>query len=362
MELGLAPHFFNLSMELKNLGVKQTVIAGKTDAKTVNGIPVHQFTSKHPFELIRSGSAVYEKFKELEQNFDLIHYHNPAYFLLSHYKKKLNTPLIQTIHGSPTRVKRNIFFEKNLALIKQSIYFVLFTSFALKRVDATIVVASEEKRFLQEKWNVPEEKVFFIPTAVDTTLFKPIKTKKDIDLLFAGRFSPKKRVEDIVQAAAEIVKSKPNLKVALVGGKPQDFSYNRIVSLIKNFNLQKNIQIIPPVDFVKLRSYYNRSKIFVLPSIEEGLPKVLLEAMACEIPAVVSNICGNLDAVKENYNGLFVEPLKVKQLVEKINYLLDSPQERKRLGKNGRKKAVKEFTWKIVAKKNKEVYEKVCRR
>ncbi|MFH1751755.1 MAG: glycosyltransferase family 4 protein [archaeon] len=367
LKIGLAPHFYNLSIQLKELGVNQTVIAGQTDSdnRDVEGIPVYQFQALKPLEIFRSGTAVYNKIKELKENhklanFDLLHYHNPTYFGLCKHKKKLGVPLIQTIHGSPTRIKELMFSDFTLRNFKEALYFTWLSKIGLDNCDATIVLSNDEKQRLVRLWKIPEEKIFVVPPAVNFNLFKKHQEqKKEFDLIYVGRFSSGKRIPDLLLATANLKSEFPNIKVLLVGAHEKDVDYANVLQDIKKLKLQENVIIKGIVTQKEVNDFHLKSKVFVFPSIHEGFGKALLEAMASELPVIATQCGGPEEIVIENVNGFLVEPKNVFQLTQKIRVLLNDESMQKKLGLNGRKKVEKEFSWERITKLNLEVYKKI---
>ncbi|MFH1751743.1 MAG: glycosyltransferase family 4 protein [archaeon] len=369
MKIGLAPHFYNLSLELQKLGVSQNILASETDldGKIFQGIQVHKFNNLHPFEVIRSGSAAFNKIKELkcslkEFDFDLIHYHNPGYFLLDKHKKELGVPLIQTIHASPTRIKKTMFSEFSFRNFKEGFYYTLFTRYGLKNCAATIVVANEEKQSLVNQWNADKEKIFVIPTAVDLKDFKiEKKEKKEYDIIYAGRFAPGKRIPDLLKAVEILKETFPDIKLLLVGGHKKDISYRTVLNTIKSLRLEKNVINTGIVSQSELKKLFLKTKVYGLSSVQDGLPKSVLEAMACKLPVVAYGVAGLIDCVEDCKTGYLIQPKNINELMGKLKLLLENEHLRKEFGVKALRKVEKEFNWKRVAQLNKKVYETVLR-
>ena len=100
----------------------------------------------------------------------------------------------------------------------------------------------------------------------------------------------------------------------------------------------------------------NDSKIFVLPSYREGLPKVVLEASACGKPVITTDVPGCRDAITPAVTGLLVPPRDVGSLALSIKYLLQNESKREEFGIAGRKQAVREFDLELVIQKHLEIY------
>lgn len=103
--------------------------------------------------------------------------------------------------------------------------------------------------------------------------------------------------------------------------------------------------------------YYKAADVFILPSTmnTESFGIVNLEAMACGVPIVASNIGGIPDIVKDGENGLLVQPKNTEALANAIIYLLENEDMKKKLGLNGKMK-VKNYSWEKIAEKTEAIY------
>jgi glycosyltransferase involved in cell wall biosynthesis len=96
--------------------------------------------------------------------------------------------------------------------------------------------------------------------------------------------------------------------------------------------------------------------IAVLPSYREGTPRILLEAAACGLPIVATDVPGCREIVEHKVNGLLVPPKDPKAIAEAIRYIASHPQEKRRMGEAGRRKVLREFDERIVIRRTMEVY------
>jgi len=95
---------------------------------------------------------------------------------------------------------------------------------------------------------------------------------------------------------------------------------------------------------------YASHDIFVFPSLMEGMPLVLLEAMAAGMPVVTTEICGMADVVEDDFNGLLVPPADSERLVEATERLCESVELRKRIGQQAQQ-TMRCYTWTHVVRK-----------
>ena len=102
--------------------------------------------------------------------------------------------------------------------------------------------------------------------------------------------------------------------------------------------------------------YLQKSKIAVLPSYREGLPKNLLEAASCELPIITTDVVGCKEICRNNFNGQLVPAQNYIHLSKAIEKILNNPKLSNFYGKNGRKLVIEKFSTKIIIKKFLEVY------
>lgn len=194
--------------------------------------------------------------------------------------------------------------------------------------------------------NYPREKPLKI-------INKKYKLKKKKVVLFAGKLTSLKGVKYLVKAARKIKGS-----IFIIGQGPEESSLKKLAKDLK----LKNIHFLGYFGKDKkneLMEFYYGADVFVAPSVwDEPLGLVILEAMACKTPVVVTRKGGIPLAVKEGFNGLFIRPRNSNDLAEKINKILRNAKLRKRLGENARKTVEEKFTWKKISKKFYRIYKK----
>lgn len=195
-------------------------------------------------------------------------------------------------------------------LIHAFLYFLLEIGL-LRFADCVIVPNKRLHKRVKSSVKCP---VIIISNGVNTRLFRPLHSiSKTIDLLFVGRLEKQKNLTLIIDAASEMVYA--NLKVTFIGNGSE-------ILRLKQYAKEKKVKlrIIQRVPNSKLTTYYNSSRIFVLPSLIEGNPKVLLEAMSCGIPAIGTNVEGINDVIVNNDNGKLIAPktILLQQAIEKL--------------------------------------------
>jgi glycosyltransferase involved in cell wall biosynthesis len=188
----------------------------------------------------------------------------------------------------------------------------------LKHCDAVTVTGTRNKADLV-RMGLSSDKVYILFDSVDIEKFKPISLPKVYDIITVARLVSGKGTDTLLRVIAEIIrKYKQDVKLGIVGDGP-----------LKAFlqKLAAELDIVGNVDFVNWKEntefYYNSARIFCLPSHHEGLPMTMLEAMACGVPPVVSNVGDVTDAVEDGVNGIVIDnPLDINGFTNAIISLL----------------------------------------
>jgi len=151
----------------------------------------------------------------------------------------------------------------------------------------------------------------------------------------------------------EVVKQYTDVKLALGGDGPLR---NNLQNFVNRLGLQKNIIFLGAINHVEVANILSKSSIFVFPSLKEGMPRALLEAMACGTAVIGSNVSGIKDIVRHECNGILVPPRDPVALTDAILTLLKDENLRRFLGQNARELMVKKYNWDKVTDKLEEVY------
>ena len=209
-----------------------------------------------------------------------------------------------------------------------------------------------------------KKNTFYLPNGVNVDYWKPDKTEdlsKESDLIFVGNLTDKSQIKNkgisFLYEAIKILRENNNLilKVVVIGRAnmyllkkmiaPDIEKYFIFYGFLENYNT--------------LKSKIQTSRIYILPSISEGMPNSLMEAMALEMPCIASNVGGVPELIEHNVDGLLFEPNNPKKLAELIRLLLENENLQKKLGINARKKMVNDFNWNQIIKKFEILYGKL---
>ncbi len=225
---------------------------------------------------------------------------------------------------------------------------------------------ARESRFLGRH----SKKITVIPNGVDVTKFElsysKEKCRQKLNLpldqkimLFVGNLIEYKGIDVLLHSMSMIVKKAKKTRLLLVGdGKIR----HELEELSVQLGLGKSVKFVGFVGENVKPLYYRASDIFVLPSTmrTESFGLVNLEAMACGLPIVASNIGGIPDVVRDQQNGLLVPPKDVKTLARSIVCLLKDDDLRHRMSETARI-IVRSYSWRKVADDTESIYKEILR-
>lgn len=180
-----------------------------------------------------------------------------------------------------------------------------YKEIVLKRVlqaaAQVVVFTDDQKKVFHEKYNVPNDRIKVTPNGVEDKFYYNRKRSmhKKPRLLFVGRLDDQKKVHQLLHALDGI---SDQFETTLVGNGELELE---LKNLAKELKLE-NVTFAGRKDGEDLLDYYREADIFVLSSEREGMPLVLLEAMAMGLPIVATNVTGSRDVVKNQENGLLV--------------------------------------------------------
>jgi glycosyltransferase involved in cell wall biosynthesis len=190
-----------------------------------------------------------------------------------------------------------------------------------------------------------------IPNGVDPQVFAPEQTtsasEDEFRMLFVGRLHSQKNVGMLLESAAALaVLPGPRVVLEIVGDGPERPALEKLAAQVGAAEALRWHGWLGKPDVL---ACYRRTHVFVNPSLYEGMPNTVLEAMACGVPVVASRIGGNEDLVVEGETGLLFELAAPQQLTAALQRLRLSPQLRIGLGARGRQRVIDEFSWPGVA-------------
>lgn len=182
-------------------------------------------------------------------------------------------------------------------------------------------------------WN----KFYIIRCGVDISKFTPVKRAENAipSILCVGRLVPAKGQHILLEACALLNKRGTKFNLTFIGDGPDRES---LELLSKELNIHDSITFTGALGQDLVKIYYDTADLFVLPSFAEGIPVVLMEAMAKVIPCITTHIAGIPELINDNEDGMLIAPSDSVTLADKIDLLLKDGQLREKIGINARKK------------------------
>jgi glycosyltransferase involved in cell wall biosynthesis len=303
----------------------------------------------------------YKTFLESIKFNELIHVHGHPYlssFFAAKIAKQYSKPLVLTQHN--TFIEYDNFWDNieklnDIAIGKQ----------VIKKADKIIVVSNATRNYVLSLGADPE-KIEVMHNGVDLQRFRPFsgikhEIRKKLGIpknacvaLTVRRLVYKNGIDTLIESANIATKNNPRLVFVVVGKGPDSGEVQRKIAQL---GMQRNFKLAGFVSDEELPLYYNVADFFVLPSKSgEGLPLVLLEAMACGLSVIATNVGGISEVLNEKY-GKMVRPNKPVSLADAILEL--SNTDLLSLKKDVRMMMEKEHSWDKNVEKLAKIYEEL---
>lgn len=317
------------------------------------GISNHVIFTERPFDISKWMQV--KRFLR-EQHIDIIHAHGTrANSNVIWAARSLGIPVIYTIHGWSFHPDQN-YFVRNLRILGEK----YLTRKAHKNISVSLANQKEGSRYISAFDST------LIENGIDQKKFCYGNKYKDIKLalgipadrvlvLFLARFTRQKQPLAMVQAFAKAMEVNNNLHLLMVGdGELRE----EVETLVERLQLRENITLEPFRQDVP--AILSSADIYVLPSLWEGLPIGLLEAMAMAKAIIASNVDGTADVVKHRENALLINTENLaEELTLAILDLGSNETGRMELGKNALATVRRKFDVKHMTKRIEDVYTEV---
>ena len=363
---GITEHVHGQATELTRRGHDVTVVTGNVFRPPAIVDGEIRPEDDVPFEIVRVGAALpgygnasqtYHVIDPLlrrrlrkifrERAVDVVHVHSPYSPIL---------PMVGVLAAPKTAVTVGTFHS----VFPRSLAFDVFAPLmrtVIGRLDGKLVVSEacigSLAPYLPYDYTV-------IPNGIDDRRFSPeadpIEELRDgrINILFLGRFDPRNGLDTMIGAFTKVRRQlgPEAVRLIVVGDGPLRAHYQRQVP----DDVAADVHWAGRVNWNRPR-YYATADIHCTPCQRASFGMVLLEAMSCGRPVVASRISGFQLLMEHGRQGLLISPAEnVDRFAESLTYLIERPEERERMGREGRKTAVGEYAWTKVAARLEEHY------
>jgi colanic acid/amylovoran biosynthesis glycosyltransferase len=236
------------------------------------------------------------------------HFGDRKLFIGYFCKRILNLPLSVTIHA------HEFITNPNFKMFRH----------ALKLCDLVIAVSEQNRTILEKEYSVPSEKIKVVKLFIDQGKYDYGDKKR---ILWVGRFVSEKRFDILLESIKLL--NRDDVQLVIVGFGPENPT-----EIAKEKGIADKVLVFDKMDQRQLGFFYYKCDIFCLSSEREGIPVVLMEAMAAGMPVVSTDVGAVKELVKD---GILVKPNDPMALAKGLNMLLDNPELRKSMGEKNRK-------------------------
>lgn len=360
-EGGVAAVIYNLGRELELLGHHVTYIF-QEDLVEPGSVP--QRFNELIFSL-RLGRYIAANRKK----FSIVNLHAPTgfpYGLRRWWQRAAGLPpYVMTLHGLEERRVHAMSREAkkgrawNVSL-KNRLWHRLFHMprfrWSIRTADGAHTCAREVWSMLQLKYKLDADRVAYIPHGAESRFLVPreYQSSEKLRLLYAGTWLDQRGIFYIRDALRNLAPKLPGLTMTFAGCGVSSEEIQQFFGA----ELASRIIVRPVVPVERMPELYAEHDVFLFPSLVEGLPLVLLEAMASGMPVISTETCGMADVVDDEFNGLLIPPANASAMEEAILRLAQSVELRKKLGEAARE-AMKRYTWERAARELEALYQHV---
>jgi glycosyltransferase involved in cell wall biosynthesis len=282
--------------------------------------------------------------------YDLVHVHS----YLSTFPGKLmsglfDIPVVFTIRGVSIDTKEGLSSTGGGIASRVRKRIERFVSVEMN-YDAMISV---NKQFV-EQYGHAHRRIRYVPNGVDTGRFEADPPTDATDFLFVGRLVGQKRVSDLLRSFAEVRRSKEAATLTIVGEGPLESELRREA---RELGLGGSIEFAGRVPYEEMPAVYRSTDVFVLPSVWEGHPRVMLEAWSSSRPVIGTAVSGIEEFIADGENGWLVPVRDESALAERMAWCMEHPEAVEEAGRRAREEVIEEFSWQAIAEKTLDLYE-----
>jgi glycosyltransferase involved in cell wall biosynthesis len=370
---GVEKVVLEISKRLSEMGCKVAVLTLNIDKKdnfeNLGSLGIHRtawsinLSRVIGVQLAVSLSAPFRLLKVVKtEKPDVIHANNRFFFttmLAVLLKRIMNRPLVTTLHIGPVP-------SGGVMNWLISIYEKVISKIIVNHSDKIIAVSIAVKNHAIFLGAAPS-KVVVIPNGVDLDEFVPRlptdeneSTRDDNDkikVLFVGRLIYDKGVQCLIEAAPKILAKNPHVEFVLVGEGPLERKLRK---------LAQHAGVMYAFEFagtsLDVAGVMKACNVFVLPSMREGgRPLVVMEAMACGLPVIVTRVPGIDEIITNNQDGILIDINDSQALADAVLRVIDDREFFSKLGRNARRSAEQNCAWEKTARSVLEVYERLLK-
>jgi len=308
---------------------------------------------------------------EIQKKYDIIHLQGafwsfiPLQVIIWKRILSIKTPTVMTTHTFKPEKQKMLWSAIKDAIIQGDLSLIFYGLRCLpyRKIDRIFCQSDPEREFVIKQFKIKNEKAITVPNGVDLRRYNAPSynfkerhgLKKNFFILYAGQIIKMKGISYLLKSI-QILKGRGfDCDLALATHNIKE----DILKEAKLYDIQENVRIFTNLKEEDLISAYKSCDIFVLPSLQEGLPTVLLEAMAAHKPVVSTNVGGVPYLLQDGFNGFMVNPADPQGLADKITILLSDDKAYQMISENGYQTILNKYRWDKIVKNIIEQYKKL---
>jgi len=355
--------FHRQAKSLLKAGYDVTLIAQHDKDETVDGVII--LALPKPKNRFWRMLGTWRAFKlALKQRAAIYHFHDPELIPIAVLLKLFaNGKVIYDVHEN---VKRDILSKSWLPRTARgplSLMYQLTEKLGFPFIDEIIIAEDSYIENYRKQNNILALRNYpmlsFIKESSEVKNSRPT-------LVYVGGISEARGVWELVESMRLLKPKYENILLTLVGPVYPASLEEKIRKLLEQFSLQQNIHLVGKVKYEEIYTILSRCHIGMgilhpTPNYIESLPTKLFEYMALGLPVITSNFPLWKEIVEGNNCGLTVDPLNPTEIAGAVEYLIEHPDEARKMGENGRKAVVVKYNWEMESKKLINIYENLLK-
>lgn len=357
---------YHLAREMERRGHQVEVFTTARDSRSVveeDTVTIHRYATQFRVASANFSWGLLRGPQKVGVDLAHAHYNMPyADYSALLYARKRGVPLVLTYHADAPD-SGGSFLRNGL----QSFYNRHLLPQVLEEAD---IIITTSQSYMEESPHLDShrEKIRVVPNGINLEDFQTTLPKSEcrerlglprdkVIILFFGNLVPYKGPEVLLRAFEEVHEDYEEVLLLYVGRGPLR---GELQTLSRELKVGEDVMFAGYVSDQEKALYYQAADIFCLPSVNraEAFGIVNLEAMASALPIVASHLGGIPDIVREKENGLLFEPGKVEELTRALRFLVENPDERRRMGRAGRQ-MVEDYSWMKIAGETEKIYQEL---
>ena len=313
------------------------------------------------FEALLFAIALARRILRERRKYDVVNLHAPWGCAYGVWRRLLRPagapPYVMTMQGSEERYVQAMKREQRKGRawhftwknrVWHRIYHQAMYNFSISSADYGTVANSESLVLTKINRGQNKERFWYVPNGTEERFLmgREYPKKSSLRLLYVGTWIDRKGIYYLVDAFELLARKNPGIELTVAGCLSSE-------EMVRRFfvpEVRDRVRVLPFIERNEMPVLYAAHDIFVFPSLMEGMPLTLLEAMATGMPVATTNTCGMADVVEDEVNGLLVPPADGEGLARAIERLCNSAELRKQLGQSAHE-TMRSYTWEKVTEK-----------